>query len=90
MRPLVQKGSGITRPSNQELVKQFRELLTAGVYFTDDEGEIHTAGDQYDAGMAATKPWRNDLWRKFRELEDRLDPLAALARDKANAKQSKA
>ncbi len=80
----------MTRPSNQELAKQFRELLTKGVYFTDDEGEIHTAGDQYDAGMAATKPWRNELWRAFRELEDRLDPLAELARTKANDKQSKA
>lgn len=80
----------MTRPSNQELVKQFRELLTKGVYFTDDEGEIHTAGDQYDAGMAATKPWRNELWRAFRAIEDRLDPLAELAREKAqrNGKQA--
>lgn len=80
----------MTRPSNQALVKQFRELLTKGVYFTDDEVEIHTAGEQYDAGMAATKPWRNELWRTFRAIEDRLDPLAELAREKAqrNGKQA--
>lgn len=56
--------------------------MTAGVYFTDDEGEIHTAGDQYDAGMAATKPWRNELWKAFRELEDRLDPIGAMDRER--------
>jgi hypothetical protein len=72
----------MTRPSNQELAKRFRELLTKGVYFTDDEGEIHTAGDQYDAGMAATKPWRNELWRAFREIEDRLDPIGAMDRER--------
>lgn len=72
----------MSRPTNQELVKQFRELLTKGVYFTDDEGEIHTAGDQYDAGMAATKPWRNELWKAFRELEDRLDPIGAMDRER--------
>lgn len=80
----------MARPSNQELAKQFRELLTKGFYIEDEEGEPHLSGDQHERGLRATKAWRNDLWRAFRAIEDRLDPLAELAREKAqrNGKQA--
>lgn len=61
--------------SNRQLCAEFRALLTTGFYASPgvDPGEA----------LAITKPWRNDLWRAFRELEDRLCPLEALAREKA-------
>lgn len=63
--------------SNRELVEEFTQLLTAGVY-----GPSNIPPDEF---LAATKPWRADLWVAFREIADRLCPLDALAREKAKA-----
>lgn len=70
------------RPSNQEICAGFRELITHGFYIEDEEGEPHTSGDQHERGLRATKAWRNDLWRAFREIEDRLCPMEAMRREK--------
>lgn len=58
---------------NREIVKEFRTLLTAGFYVVTPFGEIMS--DKLKAEhLTATKPWRNELWKAFGELERRLCP----------------
>lgn len=52
------------RPSNQKLAEHFRWLLTEGAAKQLDEET-----------MKVTKDWRGELWKAFREIEERLDPL---------------
>ena len=66
----------MARPTNQELCAAFRKLITEDFYVVNDDGEILTP----TKSLRATKPWRNDLWRAFRELEDRLCPVQAFQR----------
>lgn len=59
------------RPSNRELIAQLRHLLTEG------------ARDALPAAtLAETKAWRAEIWKMIPELEDGLDPLAALVKEK--------
>jgi heme oxygenase len=67
----------VARKSNQELAEAFRELLTKGA--KEELGE---------ALLEPTKGWRAKLWRAFREIEDRLDPLAPLRRRKASGEDT--
>ncbi len=60
--------------SNRELCEAFRALLTTGFY-------ADPAVDP-DEALRITKAWRGDLWKAFRELEDRLCPIQALEREK--------
>lgn len=62
------------RTPNEIVCAGFRELLTQGFYTVDQEGEIN---EHDSAAIAATKEWRGDLWKAFRDLEDRLCPVAA-------------
>lgn len=59
------------RPLNDELCKAFRALLTDGAKEALDENTL-----------AITKEWRGKLWKTFREIEDRLCPLEAIARER--------
>lgn len=70
------------RKLNAELCADFRKLLTEGF-----DVNLARVGDETltitrEAGLSLTKAWRNELWKAFRELEDRLDPLQALTREK--------
>jgi hypothetical protein len=76
----------MSRKSNQQLIKEFRDLLTHGFFIEDTEGEPHVHGDQYQAGLLATKAWRSDLWVLFNQIKDRLDPLSVELRER-NEKQ---
>lgn len=59
---------------NRVIVAEFRQLLTEGFYaIASDTGEI-LEGDEKQSALAATKPWRGELWKAFREIEDRLCP----------------
>lgn len=71
-----------SRPTNQELAANFRRLLTHGAtdHFSVASDEV--AGINEDTLLELTKPWRNELWQAFRAIEDRLDPLGALDREK--------
>jgi len=71
----------VARPSNRQLCDAFRELLTNGFYVTDVDGVPSTKSHT----LSATKPWRGELWKAFREIEDRLCPLDAMERAR-NAK----
>ncbi len=68
------------RPSQNEIAcDAFRLLLTEGFYTIDEDGEIDTPAER-DAALASTKPWRGDLWKAFRDLEDRLCPVRKFER----------
>lgn len=72
-------GAGLVRrlTANEVVCAQFRKLLTEGFYAVDEDGVIEEspAGD-----LARTKPWRGEVWKAFRELEDRLCPVAKFER----------
>ena len=64
----------MTAKTNRDLCAEFRALLTTG---------FHTEpGIEPDEALRLTKPWRNELWKAFRELEDRLCPVDADMRKK--------
>lgn len=52
------------RPSNRELCDEFRALLTTRAADVLD-----------DATLAATREYRNELWRNFGRIRRRLCPL---------------
>lgn len=64
---------------NEAACDDFRKLLTEGFYTIDGDGEIDTP-DERDAALASTKPWRGDVWKAFRALEDRLCPVRKFER----------
>jgi len=64
----------MTEKPNRELCAEFRALLTSGFYADPAVNP--------DEALRITKAWRNDLWKAFRELEDRLCPVQALEREK--------
>lgn len=69
------------RPTNPELVAAFRDLLTKQFYAINDDGEV-LEGEERERALRATKPWRNEVWKAFAEIEARLCPLEALAKQK--------
>lgn len=56
----------MSRPTNEELCQQFRELMTMGFYIDPDTPSLEP--------LILTRPWRGDLWKAFREIEARLCP----------------
>lgn len=66
--------------SNREICTEFRELLTTGFYAD--------ASINPDEALRITKPWRGEIWKAFREIEDRLCTLEVLTRSKLNGKIS--
>jgi len=66
----------MTQPTNSELCAAFRALLTTGFYAD--------AAVPPDEALRITKPWRGDIWKAFREIEDRLCPVQAMEREKKN------
>ncbi len=64
---------------NRLICAEFRRLLTEGFYTVDDDGVIQEETD-HEAALAATKPWRGEIWKAFRELEDRLCPVQKFQR----------
>lgn len=65
------------RPTNADLCDAFRDLLTRGFYVVDADGVVN---ETCETSLAATKPWRGDVWKAFRELEERLCPVQARTR----------
>lgn len=63
---------------NRILCAAFRDTLTKG-FFAVESDEVLT-GEEAEKYLVATKAWRNELWKQFRELEDRLCPVQAHAR----------
>lgn len=62
------------RPTNPQICERFRALLT--------DGAKEVMGAQE---LAYTKSWRNDLWRAFAEIEERLCPLEVETRRRLKA-----
>lgn len=75
--------SRLKRPTNQELATEFRALLTGGatdafqLAITNQTTNINV---EYEELLSLTKPWRNELWKLFAEIEERLDPLGVETR----------
>lgn len=64
------------RKTNAELCAEFRELLTTKVHFTHTNSDPADPGSRtHEIGLLTTKPWRNELWKAFREIESRLCPV---------------
>lgn len=68
----------MTRKTNKEICAEFRTLLTEK--FHVNEAELTKKLPPRTMALAATKEWRNELWKAFREIEDRLCPLDAMSR----------
>lgn len=59
------------RKSNEQVCEEFRALLTEGA-------KVH-----FDADMLEkTKGYRGDIWKAFREIEDRMLPLKRVLRER--------
>lgn len=66
------------RPTANEIAcAEFRKLLTDGFYAIDHDGVI-LEDDEAEFALASSKPWRADLWKAFKALEQRLCPVAAM------------
>ncbi len=65
---------------NWLVCSEFRALLTTGFYAVDGDGVI-LEGQEHETALAGTKPWRGEIWKRFRELEDRLCPVQARERE---------
>jgi hypothetical protein len=66
------------RPTSNEIAcAEFRKLLTEGFYAIDADGVI-LEDDEAEFALVSSKPWRGDLWKAFRALEQRLCPVAAM------------
>lgn len=64
-----------------EVAAAFRYLLTHGFYVIDEEtDEVYSQDAPYQHDLTITKPWRNEVWKAFRELEDKLCPVRAKER----------
>ncbi len=61
------------RKTNPEIVAELRTLLTDGARATMSDTELEK-----------TKEWRAKLWRLATEIEDRMDPLTAMAKGRVN------
>lgn len=67
----------MNRKTNQELCNEFRSLLTDKFYVMAESPVIDQ--DVLAKALALTKPWRNDIWKAFAELERRLCPAPDVA-----------
>lgn len=66
--------------SNRQLCAAYRDLMTKGFFVTPSMGTDDAISTE--AALAATKAWRNEMWKAFRELEDRLCPVQKMEREK--------
>lgn len=55
------------------LRREFKKLLTQDFYAVDEDGVILEDVAHAEV-LQATKPWRGDLWKAFRRLEERIWP----------------
>lgn len=77
----------MSRPTNKELCEAFRKLLTHDfnvnrVKVLDRSGGYTDLDVTREVGLKVTKDWRNQVWKAFREIEDRLLPLNVVDREK--------
>jgi len=77
------------RPTNPQICEAFRALLTGGAtdaFAKSLEGQINGLYnvDTEDL-LHLTKAWRNDLWKAFAEIEERLCPLEVETRRRLKA-----
>lgn len=72
----------MSRPSNADLCVGFRDLLTDGFYVVNSDGQVFDSvvDPERERGLQETKRWRGEVWKAFRELEDRLCPTQKFAR----------
>lgn len=69
----------MTDKPNRELCDEFRALLTTGFYASP--------GVDPDEALRITKDWRNDLWKAFNVLEERINPVGVKERRQARLMQ---
>lgn len=69
-------GDNMDARSNRALCDAFRSLLTTDFYITHLDGHNRAPhnGHAHRLVLTQTKPWRNEVWKAFTELERRLCP----------------
>ena len=69
--------------THDEVFADFRKLLTHGFYIVEvEDGAVIEDPDARQTALAATKPWRGELWAAFNALELHMRPLKALEHEK--------
>ena len=62
---------------NEQRFATFRERLAKGFYIVDPEsGETVEDEGVHQKALDSTKPWRNELWKAFNQLERDVSPMA--------------
>lgn len=66
----------MVQSSNRELCLEFFTLLTTGFYITGEFAcsDLMDTEEQKAEILRCTRAWRNDMWKKFYEVEERLCP----------------
>lgn len=65
----------MTRPLSvsEQQCDAFKKLMTEGFYVIDADGEVDE--EATEAALAATRPWRNEMWKAFRQIEMNYCPI---------------
>lgn len=69
----------MSQKSNRELCEEFRFLLTGRAQDLLAQKKVDDSYESLDL-MVLTKEWRNELWKAFREIEDRMCPTPEVHR----------
>jgi hypothetical protein len=77
------------RSNNEKAFDVFRKRLTEGFYAIDPDTGDRIEDEAHQRALDSTKPWRNELWKAFNQLERDTNPFTALKQDKLRAMKAK-
>lgn len=73
------------RSNNEKAFDVFRKRLTEGFYAIDPDTGDTLKDEGHQRALDSTKPWRNELWKAFNQLERDTCPFTARKQDKLKA-----
>lgn len=77
------------RSENEKRFAAFRERLAKGFYAIDPDTGAVLEDEGKQRALDSTKPWRNELWKAFNQLERDVCPLVALRYERAQQGKAK-
>lgn len=77
------------RSENEKRFAVFRDRLAKGFYAIDPDTGDKLEDEAHQRALDSTKPWRNELWKAFNQLERDTCPFTALKQDKLRAMKAK-